>query len=62
MYQHRKGVETPDIRILGRQIGRELTLSELDQVSGGEDPLDDSASTGTDTHPGTCTKEKDCDN
>ncbi len=55
--------EVEVVRILGRQIGRELTHAEMGLVSGGEigESLDEQVSTDTDSHPGTCTHESDCD-
>jgi len=45
--------EDREVRILGRQIGRTITVDELDLVSGGVRATDD--------HAGTCTNEADCD-
>ncbi|WP_123170735.1 bacteriocin [Caulobacter flavus] len=49
-----------EVRILGRTLGRELSNEELQQVAGGELPTI-SKTAGSDSHPGTCTREADCD-
>ncbi len=56
--------ETQDSkRILGRQLGRELTNEELGLVAGGDGNDARIGESGTDTvpHGGTCTNEQDCD-
>lgn len=50
-------------RILGRQLGRELSHEEIALIAGGEDMEGAKCSCGTDSTPhfGTCTNENDCD-
>lgn len=42
-----------EMSILGRELGRMVTVEEMDLVAGGV--------SHTDSHPGTCTNEADCD-
>jgi hypothetical protein len=49
------------IRILGRQVGEELTLEEMGVVSGGGPLTGNGVETDNPPHGGTCTNEADCD-